>query len=55
LLNAAALLRVGTALAVPGLDGDLRSVMQAAAGLMTETALIVFAGSFVRLIRLGNS
>jgi hypothetical protein len=54
-LNAAALLRVGSALAAPDLDGDLRSAMQAAAGLMTEAALIVLTWSFVRLIRLGNS
>lgn len=55
LLNAAALLRVGSALASPDLDGDVRLAMQSSAGLLAEAALIVLVWSYVRLIRLGNS
>lgn len=53
LLNTAALLRVASALASPHLDPDLSLAMQSAAGLMAEVALVVFAWSFLRTMRLG--
>ena len=55
LLNSAALLRVGSALAGPDLEADLRLTIQATAGLLAEAALLILGWSFVRSMRLRNA